>query len=203
MRRLSPLALSCGLALAGCRTEQTWIEPDPHLERMLVQPKRLAYGQDPTLAHGMVMQNPPEGTMPTEALFADPRAATGASAGRWAERVPVPVSRAMIERGRANFDTFCAACHGVLGDGASAVAGKMALRKPPNLHEARIRAYPPGRVFATIREGYGLMPSYSAQLSISDAWGVAEYLRALQLARAARASDLPREVREKLAKEAP
>ena len=62
-----------------------------------------------------------------------------------------PLGRAHPDRGRPRrwssrdarrFETFCAACHGVLGDGTSVVAAKMALRKPPSLQEARIRALP-------------------------------------------------------------
>jgi len=47
------------------------------------------------------------------------------------------------------------------------------------------------------------MPSYRVQLSIEDTWGVVAYVRALQLARGARVTDLPADVRAELAKEAP
>ena len=200
---LSASVVASAFLLAGCRAEQTLVEPDPHLERMLTQPKRLAYDEDPSLPRHMAMQAPPPGTLPVDAIVGDPLVSTGASGDRWAERIPVPIDRAAVERGRVAFDRFCAACHGVLGDGVSVVASKMDLRKPPSLHEARIRAYPPGRVFRTIREGYGLMPSYAVQLSIPDAWSVVAYVSALQLARGARVADLPPELRARLAREAP
>jgi mono/diheme cytochrome c family protein len=196
-----PLAAAC--LLLACRTEQTLVEPDPHLERMLTQPKRLPYQEDLRLLRGMVMQNPPAGTMPVDAIVGDPMLVLGAAAGHWAERIPVPLDRPMLERGRNRFDTFCAPCHGILGDGVSVVSTKMALRKPENLQGDRIRAYPPGRVFQAIRGGYGLMPSYQVQLSVSDAWAVVAYVRALQLARGAVVADLPSQVRDRLAKEAP
>ena len=189
--------------LVACRTEQTVVTPDPHLERMLDQEKRLPYQDDPALPGGMVMQRPPFGTLPTDAPLGDPLVVEGVANDRWAERIPVPVDRAMLDRGRGHFDTFCAACHGELGDGNSVVARKMALRKPQDLLEASVRAYPPGRLFQTVRQGYGLMPSYRVQLSIEDTWGVVAYVRALQLARGARVTDLPADVRAELAKEAP
>jgi mono/diheme cytochrome c family protein len=170
---------------------------------MVEQEKRVAYQEDPLLPHGMVMQQPPEGTLPIDTITGQPMLATGIGDGRWAERIPLRVDRALLDDGRARFDVFCATCHGVLGDGQSLVAEKMTLRPPPSLHEARIRAYPPGRTFQTIREGYGLMPSYAVELPVRDAWAVVAYVRALQLARGARVDALPANVRAQLAKEAP
>lgn len=200
------LEAAAGLALlsaAACRTEQTIVTPDPHLERMLTQQKRLAYQADSLLPGGLVMQHPPEGTVPVDAVIGPSLLTTGASDNRWADRIPIPVDRTFVETGHDRFDLYCATCHGVLGDGVSVVAAKMSLRKPPSLHDPRILAYPPGRLFATIREGYGLMPPYAVQLSLHDTWAVVAYIRALQLARGARVSALPASVRARLAKEAP
>ena len=60
-----------------------------------------------------------------------------------------------------------------------------------------------GRVFEAVRRGYGLMPSYSVQLSEKDAWAVVAYVRALQIARGTWIYRLPPALRDKLAKEAP
>jgi mono/diheme cytochrome c family protein len=198
-----PPAVALLMALVGCRTDQTLVVPDPHLNRMLKQEKRLAYEEDPTLPRRMVMQQPPEGTIPVVAIAGQPLLTTGSADGRWAERFPVRVDRAMLDVGRERFDVFCAACHGVVGDGNTAVADRMALRRPQNLLEPAVRAYPPGRVFQAIREGYGLMPSYAVQISVTDAWAVVAYVRALQLARGARLSELPPQVRAELLREAP
>jgi mono/diheme cytochrome c family protein len=194
--------LLAGCLLVACRTEQTFVEPDPHLERMLVQPKVLAYQQVPFLPEGMAMQSPPPGTLPVDAIADDARVTAGLSGDHWVERIPVPLSRELLQQGRERFERFCAACHGVLGDGVSVVADKMTLRRPENLQEDRIRAYPAGRVFQTIRKGYGLMPSYDVQLSVRETWAVVAYVRALQLAREARVADLPPQVRDQLTREA-
>jgi mono/diheme cytochrome c family protein len=190
-------------ALCACRTEQTIVTPDPHLNRMLKQEKRLAYEEDPVLPMGMAMQQPPDGTLPLSAISGQPLVTTGVAGGRWAERIPLRVDRPLIEEGRKRFDVLCATCHGVLGDGNSLVADKMALRRPPNLLDASIRSYVPGRVFQTIREGYGLMPSYAVQLSVRETWGVVAYVRALQLSQGAQIAALPTDVRTQLAREAP
>jgi mono/diheme cytochrome c family protein len=200
---LAGAAAVVAVPVLGCRTESTLVMPDPHLERMLKQEKAVAYDEDPVLPNGMVMQHPPEGTFPVDALPPDPLVTTGAEDGRWAARIPIPVDREAIETGRHRFDVFCAPCHGALGDGVSVVAEKMTLRKPENLLEPRIRAYPPGRVFQAIRGGYGLMPSYAVQVSVNEAWAVTAYVRALQMSRGVALADLPPEVRAEHARQSP
>jgi mono/diheme cytochrome c family protein len=191
------LSVAPALILGACSTDQTIVQPDPHLERMLDQPKRLPYGEDPYMPNGMTMMHPPEGAVPTTAVY-EPAALTGMVEGGYVTTLPPTIDRAALERGRRTFEVVCAVCHGIVGDGVSVVAEKMARRKPPNLHEPRIVAYPPGRVFRAIREGYGFMPSYAVQIDPPDAWAVVGYVEALQLARAARVSDLPPEVRAEL-----
>jgi mono/diheme cytochrome c family protein len=169
---------------------------------MLEQPKLLPYRRAPQMPEGMAMQQPPEGTMPIDAIAGQPLLTTGVADGRYGTRIPVVVDRAMVEAGHARFDRFCAPCHGVLGDGVSVVAEKMSLRKPPNLTDGRFRELPPGEVFATIRQGYGLMPSYAVELSVQESWGVAAYVRALQIARGTPVADLSPNERRILDQEA-
>jgi len=194
--------LAVAALAAGCRTEQTLVTPDPHLERMVDQPKVRPYEADTALPKGMAMQRPPEGTIPFARTAASP--VGGATVdGHWTERIPVAVDRTLVQQGRRDFETFCAACHGVLGDGTSAVAPHMQLRRPENLIDADARGYPPGRVFQAVRQGYGLMPSYAVELSERESWGVVAYVRALQIARGTLAARLPADARAELARESP
>ncbi|MCL2448886.1 MAG: cytochrome c [Polyangiaceae bacterium] len=205
---LLAVAAACAAPLVSCRTEDTLVTPDPHLQRMVTQPKAMAYGEDPALPHGMVMQLPPEGTLPVDAIAGDPLVSTGAegpsdaSTERWATRIPIRVDRALVVAGRRHFDVFCAPCHGALGDGTSIVAEKMTLRPPPSLLDADARESPVGRIFEMIRNGYGLMPSYAAQLSVEETWGVTAYVRALQIARGTPVGELPPELRAEHARHA-
>jgi mono/diheme cytochrome c family protein len=191
------------LLLAACRTEQTLVTPDPQLDRMLDQEKVLPYEAVSSLPNGMAMQRPPEGTMPIDAVIGDPARTTGVVDGRWVRKVPVRVDRALLDGGRVTFERFCATCHGILGDGVSAVAEKMALRRPPSLMGADLRALSAGQVFRAVRVGYGLMPSFAAELSVDESWGAVAYLHALQLSRGVPVDRLPAEMRARLAKEAP
>jgi len=90
------------------------------------------------------------------------------------------LSRALIERGRDRFNNYCAACHGVAGDGDSDVARAMTLRRPPSLVDDTARKLADDRIYFVIEHGYGMMPSYGNPLAPRDRWAVISYVRALQ-----------------------
>ena len=60
-----------------------------------------------------------------------------------------------------------------------------------NLHDPARLAQPLSHYFAVITNGYGAMPDYSAQLTPTDRWAVAAYIRALQISQNARESEGP------------
>jgi mono/diheme cytochrome c family protein len=133
------------------------------------------------------MRTPPFGSVPRDAP----------------DEARPPRTRELLVLGRARFDMVCATCHGVLGDGDSVVATKMSQRRPPSLHEARLRLLPEERLYTIITEGYGVMPSHNDLLEPRERWAIASYVKALQLSQNAPASSLPADVRAELAKEAP
>jgi hypothetical protein len=47
-------------------------------------------------------------------------------------------------------------------------------------------------------KGFGAMPDYSGQVSPSDRWAIAAYIRALQLSQNATIEQVPAEARDKL-----
>src|SRR5262249_19015568 len=93
--------------------------------------------------------------------------------------------------GRDRWNVFCAACHGLAGDGDSEVATQMALRRPPSLLASTVREFPPGRIFRVATEGFGFMPSYRLQIGVADRWAILAYVRALQIAQGSKLADLP------------
>jgi mono/diheme cytochrome c family protein len=194
------LAASIACTAAGCRRQQSLATPDPGLERMLAQPRVDPYAPSPFFADGRAMRRPPEGSLAVEDAIDDPIVRDGRDeAGHFATRVPIAFDRELLTLGRHRFETICATCHGILGDGVSVVAASMELRRPPSLHVARIRALPDGRIYQVILTGYGLMPSYAALLGVRDRWAVVAYLRALQLARRADVARLPDDLQRILA----
>jgi mono/diheme cytochrome c family protein len=138
-------------------------------ERMRAQPRYEPYGASAYFADGMAMRAPPSGTVPRQ-----PETARNDSLA-----VTTP-SAATLERGANRFHIFCAVCHGERADGVSIVARNMDDPKPPSLLTLRARGFPPGQVAAIITLGVGRMPSYAAELSVTDRWAVVAYLRDLQ-----------------------
>jgi mono/diheme cytochrome c family protein len=150
---------------------------------------------------GLGMRAPPAGTVPLHA-GGDPALDGGAGPdGRPLAISPIAPTPRLLALGRKRFDVHCAVCHGLLGDGESQVALNMSLRKPPNLH--LYRDVPDGYLYQVISRGFGLMPSYAAELGMEERWAVVAYLRALQLSQHAPVAELPPAARARLGEEKP
>jgi mono/diheme cytochrome c family protein len=184
-------AALAALAAHGCN--------DCSLNRMIEQPYYRSYEACDVCPAGTIMMQPPEGTVTRTARLAHDELSTGRAGGAFSAAVPIDVDRAVLARGRNRFDIFCAACHGRLGNGQSQVARNMTLRKPPNLVAPPYTAYPPGRIFAAISAGYGLMRSYAGDLSLEDRWAIVAYVQLLQLSQQMPLDELPPATQEEAA----
>jgi len=100
------------------------------------------------------------------------------------------VNMEAMKKGERKFNTYCAPCHGLLGDGKGTVA---ALGYPPvtDLHEDRIRTMSTGQIFSEISNGIRNMPGYATLMSQEERWSVVLYLRALQRSQNAKIEDVP------------
>lgn len=169
---------------------------DLDLERMIDQPRMDTYEACDPCPDGTSMLLPPPGTVARGEPIGDRRVQHGLTERGWVERIPIPVDRELLHRGRNRFEIACSPCHGRLGDGDSVVAKDMVLRPPPSLLAPPIRNYPPGRIYTVIEIGWGLMPPYSDLLDVRDRWAVIAYVQALQLRRF-RLGELPPRIRER------
>ena len=199
------------------------------LDPLQSQPRADAYAQSTFFADGRVLRTPPAGTLPQE-WYAQTRGLTdgGDPDAGFAQTLPLPLTRALLEEGRDHFETWCATCHGRVGEGRSRVAEKMGLRRPPALvwphshaHQMARGAlevpdggraqegepgrlsHPPGYYYAVITEGFGLMPSYADALTPRERWAVVAWLRVLAVSQAAPLSAAPPEVRVRLEAQRP
>lgn len=188
------------LLVSGCHSDAggAWFD----FERMIDQPKYQTYGASGTFADGRAMQLPPEGTVARSAVVDEPVVQTGMENGAPVSRIPIPVTLPLLETGRARFGTYCAPCHGLMGDGESVVGSRMSIRRPPSFHTPVMRALPDGRYFEVATDGYGLMPSYAAELTVRERWAVVAYLRALQLSQHAPVDSLPPALRSRVERSA-
>jgi len=188
-RTVLPLVLLVAACQGNC-------ERAPDFARMIEQPRADAYEATPFFPDGKVMRPLVAGTVSRSRVLGPPELTTGLSGGAYVTRFPLAVTRELVQRGGTRFDIHCAACHGLLGDGVSQVAENMRLRRPPSLHELPYRDYPPGRLYAVITGGWGLMRPYANELDLRDRWAVVAYVQALQLSQSMTVERLTPELRQ-------
>jgi cytochrome c len=137
------------------------------------------------------------GTVARGQLRTDTHAYTGKVDGNLVETLPMPVTRALLERGRERYNIYCAPCHDRLGGGQGMVVQR-GFRRPPSLHIDRLREAPIGHFYDVMSNGFGVMMDYAAQVPPADRWAIAAYIRVLQLSQHAQLTDVPEDIRRQL-----
>jgi|SRR5690349_8204917 len=107
-----------------------------------------------------------------------------------AAATPPLVDDALLARGRARFDVYCAPCHGLAGDGDGIIVAH-GFPRPPSYHIDRLVAAPAQHFVDVITRGYGVMYAYADRVDAHDRWAIAAYIRALQLSRRATVAQVP------------
>jgi mono/diheme cytochrome c family protein len=120
-----------------------------------------------------------------------------AAAKSYVASFPYPIDAAMLDRGEQRYNIYCAPCHAQSGMGDGMVV-RRGYRKPPSLHDERLRTQPVGYFFDVITNGFGVMPSYADQIPVRDRWAITAYIRALQLSQNASYADVPEAQRSQL-----
>ena len=110
---------------------------------------------------------------------------------------PLPLSRALVQRGQDRYRIFCTPCHGYAGRGDGLIVQR-GYRRPASFHDPRLQGEPDGYFFDVMTNGFGAMPDYAAQISVDDRWAIVAYVRALQLSENATLKDVPSGDRAKL-----
>lgn len=96
------------------------------------------------------------------------------------DEFPVPVTKALVERGQERYNIYCIVCHGPVGAGDGMIV-RRGFSPPPTYHDDRLRNAPVGHFFDVISNGWGKMNGYSASIPAADRWAIVAYIRALQL----------------------
>ena len=172
-------------ALTGCRQD------------MQDQPKYIPLRPSTFFADGRSARPLVEGTVARGHLDADAVFYTGKMGGKPVDAFPMPITRAVLERGQQRFNIYCSPCHDRLGNGLGMVV-RRGYRRPPSYHIDRLRQAPVGYFFDVITGGFGAMPDYAAQIAPSDRWAIVAYVRVLQYSQHASLDDVPPEVRGQL-----
>lgn len=116
------------------------------------------------------------------------------AAGKQIDKIPMPVTAALIDRGQKRYNIYCAPCHDQSGSGQGMIArANKGLAAVPSYHQDYMRAYSDGFIFDVITNGSksGLMGAYKHQVNAADRWAIVAYVRALQRSQFATAADAP------------
>jgi mono/diheme cytochrome c family protein len=167
-----------GATAAGCRQ-------DMHDQPKYVPLRPSTFFSDARSARPLV-----EGTVARGQLHDDELMYTGKVKGEDATLFPMAVNATVMARGQQRFNIYCSPCHGRTGLGDGMVV-RRGYRRPPSLHQDRLRNAPVGHFFDVMTNGFGAMPDYAAQIKAEDRWAIAAYIRALQLSEHATLTDVP------------
>jgi cytochrome c553 len=169
---------------------------------MYQQPKKEIYDPSTLFADGASARPLVAGTIPREFDRSDTHLFEGTVNGNLAESFPYPVTRTVLERGQERYNTFCAVCHGLLGDGNGIVIQR-GFPEPQTYHSDRLRQVPDGYFFNVITNGFGRMYPYGDRIMPEDRWAITAYIRALQLSQSANLEDFPPSEQERLERMSP
>lgn len=173
-KAIAQAALVALVAGTGC-----WEQVDRHwFDQMKNGPAVQTYAKPPF--------DPPEGTipaggMPERILSDNPMFATPmyAPEARLIQN-PIPSSPESVARGKHEFETYCAVCHGEDGLAAPTpdhpVTQKLGAAGAPPFPLSATPSYTDGMLYTKIRYGKPLMPAYP-QISPEDRWHIINYIR--------------------------
>jgi cytochrome c len=171
------LPIAAAVVLAGCRQD------------MHDQPRFKPYAGTSFFPDGRSARPALDGTVSRGHLKTDARLHKGREGDGFTAQIPLPVTKAFIERGQARFNIYCTPCHGRLGDGEGMVV-KRGFKHPPTFHQDRLRSQPVGYIYDVITNGYGSMISYASRIPVEDRWAIVSYVRTLQYSQNANPVDL-------------
>jgi mono/diheme cytochrome c family protein len=179
MRPLVIALLLCATALAGCKRED-----------MYTQPKNVTWSDSNAFPQALRMLRPVPGTVArNEPQQSAPQ--------------PPAITPVLLARGQNRFDIYCAPCHGRSADGHGMIVQR-GFPLPPELFKASLQeASKAQHFYDVITHGHGVMYSFAGQLSPSDRWAVAAYIRALQRSQNTTVASLPTQIQARLKIAAP
>lgn len=158
-------------------------------QKMAVQPYHRPYTPSEVFADGSSARPIPLDTVARGHTQDDALLFTGKNSdGQDTTEFPFPIAREVLLRGRDRYEIYCVPCHGYTGDGDGVVVQR-GFNPPPSYNSDSLRQAPVGHFFDVVTNGFGAMPSYSAQLPVEDRWAIIGYIRALQLSQHASLAD--------------
>jgi hypothetical protein len=153
------------------------------------QPKYKPIRPSAFFADGRTSRPVVEGTVAHGELDLDTARTTGKVGKEYAAN-PLPRTEAVFRRGRERFDIYCSPCHDRVGTGTGMIVER-GFKQPGSFHQDRLRGVADGYFFDVMTQGFGVMPSYAAQVPLDDRWAIAAWIRVLQRSQHATLADVP------------
>ncbi len=186
MRRV--VAIVGALLLGGCRND------------MHHQAKIKPFRESTFFADGASARALPEGAIARGFLREDAALFRGQGPdGKFVEKIPVEITRALLLRGQERFNIYCSPCHGRTAEGQGMIVQR-GFKRPMSFHVDRLRAERAGYFFDVVTNGFGQMSSYAAQVPPEDRWAIVAWIRTLQASHHMPEDFLRKEDREELDK---
>lgn len=182
------------ITLYGCQgdfSHKTPIHPNPNMDN---QKRYNPQAESTFFEDGRAMRIPPAGTVSRGNLKEDSYFHTGMINNFHGDKLPIPLTRELLERGKNRFNIYCSMCHGAAGFGDGIIVNR-GIIPPPSFHDQRLLALPIGHFFHVMTYGIRTMPSYAVQIPPEDRWAIAAYIRALQLSQRGRLNQIPEDIR--------
>lgn len=150
------------------------------IQDMMESPTIKAQEYDEPSPNHSGMRVPPEGTQPVGFIpykYAKDVAGSVHNANPMAN----DFSEDTLKVGLKFYQTNCALCHGLKGEGGEKqiVAETMAL-KPPPMTSDKIMKWTDGQIYHVITVGQGVMGPYASHIPQKYRWQVVNYIRHLQ-----------------------
>jgi len=181
------LSAAAMLLASGCELRQA----------MYNQPKLRPMKSSEFFEDGKASRLPVEGTVARGQLQDDPHLYEGRVDGTFVDSFPFEITTEVIKRGQQRFNIYCAPCHDQAGTGNGMIV-KRGFKQPTSYHDQRLVDSPEGYYFNVIKNGFGVMQDYSAQIPVNDRWAIIAYIRALQYGQRASLDDVPENLRAEL-----
>lgn len=178
-------AVLAALMLASCAEGEKHSRGLDYMPDMYDSPAYRSYqsevvvvkaGDKDVVHHVPMLLTPPEGAVSRD-FVAYAIAPTDFTAAR-ANPNPVVATAAVLKTGQANFNIYCAVCHGNDGNAVNGYVAKQ-FSGIPSLATPNVAAMPDGEVYHIATVGRGRMPNYRAQLLPETRWAVVHYVKAL------------------------
>lgn len=181
MRRAVAMVFVAWVTASGCLRGSESSEPPIHLNpNMDYQEKYQPLEASAFFYDGKAMREPVPGTIARGELHQDRAFHQGVDAnGELLTENPLEPTEAVLARGAARFDIYCAPCHDKRGEGNGIITERGNI-PVPTFHQVRLRDLSDGRIFQVVTEGSGLMPSYQYPIPARDRWAIIHHVRELQ-----------------------